>query len=122
MSQGSFVTVPYLTSETVPRVLPIRVQPESIAVTGGGAVGPINGTQKVIAPGRSRKRYGIHARHIVIARKVGTNAGPYTGSTVQAKLVVGSPGQMAGFPVGTVVTYAGNSDWEVVSQVPELIR
>jgi hypothetical protein len=122
MSSGSFVTVPYLTSESTPRVLPLRCQPESIAPTGGGAVGPITGTQLVKAPGSSRKSYGIHCRHIVIARKIGTAAGPYTGASVFAKLPVGSPGQMAGFPVGFVLTYAGQADWQVVSQVPEKIR
>lgn len=122
MTTGAFSTVPYLTSETAPRVLPLLVHAATVLPTGGGAVGPITGTQRVHAPGKSRKSYGIHARYVVVSRKIGTGVGPYTGASVTAKLAVGSLAQFGALPVNTVVTYAGQTDWVVVRQVPELIR
>ena len=122
MSYGAYSIVPYLTSETAPRVLPLKVHAATVLPTGGGAVGPIVGSQRVHAPGRSRKAYGIHARYVVVSRKIGTGVGPYTGSSLTAKLAVGSVAQFGALPVGTAVTYAGATDWVVVSQVPELIR
>lgn len=122
MSQGEFGTYAYVTSELVPRILPIRLQPETIAVSGGGSSSPTTGTQRVTAPGKSRKAYGIHARYVTIARKIGTGVGPYTGGTVTAKIAVGTPGQMAGLPIGQTVSYGGLTDWLVVSQTPEIIK
>ena len=117
-----FQTVPYLTSESTPRVVNVRARPEVLTTTGGGATGPSTSKQYAYGPGKSRRSYGIHARHIVVSRSVGTGLGPYTSATVRARLVVGSPGQMSGFPVGTVVTYNGKNDWVVVAQVEEKIK
>ena len=118
---SKFAVISYLTDETTPRHLALKVRSAVSVVGGGGASVPIDaGAQYAYAPGKSKRSYGIHARYIVISRSIGTDGGPFTTSTVSAKIAIGTPGQMTGFPVGFVVTYAGKSDWTVVRQVQEV--
>lgn len=122
MSQGVFQLASYTTSEVVPRVLPIRLQPETIAVSPTGATEALTGSQKVRAPGKSRKSYGVHCRYMTLSRKTGAPDGPYTGGSVSVKIAILTEAGFVAFPVGTVVEYAGQNDWVVASQTPELIR
>lgn len=123
MSQGRFGTFRYLTSEPTPRVLPIRLQPESVVAPNAEAAGTISpGSQRVKAPGSSRRSYGIHSRYITLTRNVGTEAGPYTGGSVSVKIPILDPASVISFPIGAAATYGGYSDWEVASYTPEFIR
>jgi len=116
---AQFTVVNYKTSELIPRVLPLRMSLDLSALGGGGSVSDLTGSERVHAPGRSRKAYGIHARYYTIARRVGA-PGDYNASTVRVKVVATSDGQM--LKVGTIVTYKTRTDWQVVSNTPELIK
>lgn len=122
MSAGQFQTFKYQTSETTPRILPIRLQPESISGDNAEPEGALTGSQRVHSTGASRRSYGIHCRYMTLSRKVGTATGPYTGGSVSAKIPLLTQAAIASFPVGSTVTYAGASDWEVASHTPETIR
>lgn len=122
MSQGSFTLAKYQTSEAAPRILPIRVQPETLLEDNAEAAGGLTGSQRVKAPGSSRSSYGIHCRYMTLARKVGTLDGPFTSATIPAKIALMTEAAVASYPVGATVVYGGQSDWIVVSHTPELIR
>lgn len=119
MSGQIFATYAYLTSEAVPRVLPIRLGTDIAALSGGGSTQALTGEERVKAPGSSRKSYGIHARYYTMARRVGA-AGGYGASTVRVKVAVGAPGQMP--KIGDILNYQAKTDWIVVSLTPELIK
>lgn len=122
MSTGQFQTFKYQTSETAPRILPIRLQPETISADNPEPAGGLTGSQRVHSTGASRRSYGIHCRYMTISRKVGTATGPYTGGSVSAKIPILTEAAVAALPVGSTVEYAGVTDWEVASHTPETIR
>lgn len=122
MSQGAFSTAKYETSETTPRILPIRVQPETILEDNPEPAGGLTGSQRVKASKSNRNAYGIHARFMTLSRKIGSVEGPFSGATVQASVVLLTPAAVASYPVGSTVSYGGVADWEVSSHTPEKIK
>jgi hypothetical protein len=119
---GQFQTFKYETSETESRILPIRLQPETIFGENEEPEGGLTGSQKVRSAGGGRSGYGIHCRYMTLSRKVGTGDGPYTGGTVSANIPLLAEGAVALFPVGSTVSYGGQEDWEVASHTGEKIR
>lgn len=122
MSQGSFSTAKYQTSETTPRILPIRLQPETVLEDNPEPAGGLTGSQRVKASKSNRNAYGIHARYMTLSRRIGDADGPFTGATIQATVVLLTPAAVASYPVGSTVTYGGLNDWEVSSHTPEKIK
>lgn len=119
MASFQFDTYSYVTSETTPRVMPIRMNVD-LAVVIGNLKTPVTTTpERVHSSGNSRKKYGVHARYFTMARKIGV-AGGYTGGTTRVKVAVCAPTAMP--KVGDVLAYGGKVDWVVVSVTPELIK
>ena len=123
MSSGAFQTFKYqLSAENGGGIHPIRLQPESVFGDNAEPAGGTTSNQRVRSAGSSRRSYGIHCRYMTIARPVGTAAGPYTGSSVTAKIPLLTPGAVTQFPVGSTVVYAGQTDWLVVSHTSETVK
>ncbi len=115
MASGPYTRAKYERDDL--KIVPIRVQPETITAVGGEPTGAINerGRAKV---GGSRRTYGLHARGMRLARDFGT--GDNKGTRYNF-LPILSTTAFATFTEGETVTYGG-FDWQIIELVSEKWR
>lgn len=115
---GGFIRGFYTSNEG--EVYGCRVQPESITSWNQNSSGPATGNVRAYTKG-SRRRYGVHARRVTLSRAVGS-AGNYDSARVSVTVPIMTASAYNALSVGQVLTYQGQSDWEVASKSEEVIR
>lgn len=118
MSQGSFVRAKYERDDGV--VHSIRLQPETITNWNGEPSGSITGQGSFRATA-SRRKSGLFARYITIARRVGSDDGPFTGATVQVTVPILQKAVFDNLELNDELTYQG-LEWTLVSKQGERIK
>lgn len=123
MSSGSFTRTFYqLSTENGGGVTNIRLQPETLAATIGGAVNAAPAGPATI-PGsatisQGRRSAGINARYITVSWD-GAPPDDYDGLT--ARIVVPDPTVYTGATLGAAVTYLATAA-TVVGRNPETVK
>lgn len=123
MSSGAFTRTFYgVSSENGGGIAPIRLQPETLSATVGGAVNAAPAGPATI-PGsatisQGRRSAGINARYITVAWD-GAPPANYSGLT--ARIVVPNPTVYAGASLGAAVTYLATAA-KVVGRTPETVK
>jgi len=122
MSSGVFTRAKYTTDAGT--IVPIRVQPETLAATLGGtanatAAGAVTPGYPKATVSKSRRAYGIHARTVTLAF-IGTPPDGYAPNQTLT-IPVMSLTVWQGLSEGVACTYLAKTA-EVVSVNPEKIR
>ncbi len=123
MSSGAFVRTFYgVSTENGGGVAPIRLQPETLAATIGGAANAAPAGPATI-PGsatisQGRRSAGINARYITVAWD---DSPPDDYSGLTARIVVPNPTVYAGAQLGDSVTYLGTPA-TIVGRTPETVK
>lgn len=114
---GRFTRASYETNGGV--VHPIRVQPETI--TAENPSGPaVTTSDNYARVSGSKRAYGVKARFITLARKIGSDA-DYSGATVYIRIPVFLATAWIAFDVNGIVALNG-FDWTIASKTDESIR
>lgn len=115
MSSGPFENTKYQSDDG--SIHPIRIQPETLVVSGAAPSGAIDSSVSAQVGG-SRRKYGLHARGVRLSRVFGS------GDTAGRRynfLPVLTTTTFDGLSKGGTVTYGGNT-WTITDKVPEKQR
>lgn len=126
MSAGSFVRSRYQATYDGDNVHPIRVQPETIAMSEAGAPTNTNAppsldvTNPISAVvSRGNRSLGLIPRKFNLELTGTPPTGYVVGSRVSVPVLTGT--FFSEVPVNSEVTYLGTT-WQVISKTPEIVR